>query len=68
MQDGADKLYITWINRKRIFPEDCSTFHGYNTMEHPRHPLLNLKLEILHRCFELGEDVQLVANEIGYGL
>lgn len=55
-----------WINRKRILPEDKSTFCGYNTPEHPRHPPLKLKLDVLHRCFELGEDVQLVSNEIGY--
>ncbi|MBA2212602.1 hypothetical protein [Sellimonas intestinalis] len=37
-----------------------------NTKEHLRHPALNLKLEALHRCFELGEDIQTVSNEIGY--
>ena len=55
-----------WINRKRVLPENRSTFRGYNTSEHPRHPPLELKLEALHRCFELGEDVQSVSNEIGY--
>ena len=55
-----------WINQKRRLPEEWSTFRGYNTKEHPRHPSLNLKLEALHRCFELGEDVQSVSNEIGY--
>jgi putative transposase len=55
-----------WINRKRMLPEDRCTFCGYNTPEHPRHPPIELKLEILHRCFELGEDVQLVSNEVGY--
>ena len=55
-----------WINRKRILPEEKSTFCGYNTPEHPRHPPLELKLDVLHRCFELEEDVQLVSNEIGY--
>jgi putative transposase len=55
-----------WINRKRMLPEDRCTFCGDNTPEHPRHPPIELKLEILHRCFELGEDVQLVSNEVGY--
>ena len=55
-----------WLNRKRMLPEDKSTFRGYNTKEHPRHPPLKLKLDALHRCFELGEDVQSVADEIGY--
>lgn len=55
-----------WINRKRMLPDDRSTFRGYNTPEHPRHPPLELKLEVLHRCFEMGEDVQSVSDEIGY--
>ncbi len=55
-----------WINRKRLLPENRSTFRGYNTAEHPRHPPLELKLEVLHRCFEQGEDVQSVSKEIGY--
>lgn len=55
-----------WINRKRLLPEEKSTFRGLNTADHPRHPSLNLKLEALHRCFELGEDVQSVSQEIGY--
>jgi len=37
-----------------------------NTPDHPRHPSLKLKLETIHRCFELGENVQLVSEEIGY--
>ena len=48
-----------------MLPEEKCTFRGYNTAEHPRHPPLELKLEVLHRCFELGEDVQLVSNEVG---
>ena len=55
-----------WINRKRILPDNRSTFRGYNTADHPRHPPLELKLEVLHRCFELGEDVQSVSMETGY--
>lgn len=55
-----------WINRKRILPEESITFRGYNTEEHLPHPTLEQKLQILHRCFELGEVVQSVSNEIGY--
>ena len=40
-----------WIHRKRILPEEKSTFRGYNTKEHPRHPPLEQKLQILHRCW-----------------
>lgn len=62
---GRQTLY-NWINRKRILPERRSTFRGYNTKDHPRHPPLEIKLNALHRCFELGEDVQSVADELGY--
>ena len=41
------------INRKRMLPEDRSAFRGYNTQEHPRHPSLELKLEVLHRILRL---------------
>lgn len=37
-----------------------------NTMEHPRNPSLELKLEALRRCFENGETVKSVAEELGY--
>lgn len=32
----------------------------------PRCPSANLKLEALHRCFELGENIQSVSEELGY--
>ena len=38
----------------------------HNTPEHPRHPPLQLKLDTIHRCFELGKSVQSVSEEIGY--
>ena len=49
-----------------MLPDDKSTFGGYKTPKHPRHPPLELKLKVLHRCFELGEDVPSVSYEIGY--
>ena len=55
-----------WITRRKHLQPEHATFHGVNTPEHPRHPPLELKLKALHRCFELGEDVQSVSDEIGY--
>ena len=40
--------------------------HQCNTLDHPRHPSAEFKYEVLHRCFELGEDVEYVSREIGY--
>ena len=31
--------------------------HVINTAEHSRHPSVEVKLNALHRCFELGEDI-----------
>ena len=55
-----------WISRREHLPKGKSTFRGFNTPEHPRHPPLEMKLEMLHRCFEVGEDVQSIAKEYGY--
>ncbi len=62
---GRQTLY-NWITRRKHLPEERSTFHGVNTPEHPRNPPLELKLNALRRRFELGENVQLVSDEIGY--
>ena len=59
-------LYI-WLHERDLPAKIKSKNRGKNTPEHPRHPAAELKLEILHRCFELGEDVKSVANEVGYG-
>ena len=58
-------LYI-WLHERDLPAKIKSKNRGKNTPEHPRHPAAELKLEILHRCFELGEDVKSVANEVGY--
>lgn len=57
-----------WIIRRKHLTKECSSFHGFNTPEQPRHPALELKLNALHRCFGLGENVQSVSDEIGYSI
>ena len=37
-----------------------------DTPEHRRHPSLELKLSIIRRCFEEGEDIKSVSEETGY--
>ena len=37
-----------------------------NTTEHPRNPPAEFKLKVLRRCFENGESVKSVSEEIGY--
>ena len=55
-----------WIEERNLPSKQKSPFRGTNTSEHPRHPSVELKLNVLRRCFELGEDVQSVSTEIGY--
>lgn len=55
-----------WIRNRNLPPKVKSRARGTNTPAHPRHPPVALKLDILHRCFELGEDVKLVSEETGY--
>lgn len=62
---GPQALY-KWIKDQKQPPKEKSTFRGINTPDHPRHPSVELKLEVLHRCFELGENVKSASDEIGY--
>ena len=55
-----------WIKNRNLTPKEKKKNRGVNTPEHPRHPPVDLKLETIHRCFELGEDVKSVSEEIGY--
>ena len=60
------KTLYTWLHnegkertprRKRVY---------INTAEHPRNPPVSVKLDALHRCFESGEEVKSVSEDIGY--
>ena len=62
---GRQTLY-KWIKEQGEPVRVKSTYRGENTAEHPRHPPVALKLEVLSRCFERGEDVKSVSEEIGY--
>ncbi len=55
-----------WIKNRNLPPIEKLKNRGINTPEHPRHPPVDLKLEIIYRCFELGEDLKSVSEEIGY--
>ena len=64
-----------WYERKKAGAENkhgcitsqaVSSDHSCNTPRHPRNPPAELKYEAIHRCFEMGEDVEYVSREIGY--
>lgn len=37
-----------------------------NTKTHPRNPPVEVKMDALHRCFQLGESIKSVSEDIGY--
>ncbi len=60
------KTMYCWIYERDKSVQPKSKRRGANTPEHPRHPSMEIKRDVLHRCFEPDEDVQCVSEEIGY--
>lgn len=56
----------TWIKNRNIETKKKASADYSDTPEHRRHPSLELKLSIIHRCFEEGEDIKSVSEETGY--
>lgn len=60
------QLY-SWINHEGNVPVDRKQLPKVNNpTEHPRNPPAEIKLSAIQRCFELGESIQSVSEEIGY--
>ena len=59
-------LYIWIATRDDPAKQRSQRKKWNNTPSHLRHPSVEIKMEAIHRCFELGENVQLVSEEIGY--
>lgn len=56
-----------WINNRDNPPKERPPRKKINNRPlRNLHPSYKIKLDAIHRCFELGENVQLVAEEIGY--
>ena len=62
-----------WVRRYRVIggsvhDEDPSEnkWVTVNTPQRPLHPPLSVKLRILERCFEKGEEIKAVSSETGY--
>lgn len=60
------KTMYCWIYERDKPIQPKLKTRGDNTPEHPRNPSLEVKINALHRCFELGEDIQYVSEDIGY--
>ncbi|WP_207648020.1 transposase, partial [Eubacterium barkeri] len=56
----------TWIaleGKQKPKRKQLLTIHPF---EHPRNPSFEVKLEAIKRCFEMGESVKSVYEDIGY--
>lgn len=56
----------TWIKNRNIEKMKKASVDYSDTPEHRRRPSLELKLTIIHRCFEEGEDIKSISEETDY--
>ena len=57
----------TWIAEENTPPKTRKEYPVIdNPPDHPRNPPLEVKLEAIHRCYELGENIKYVSEDIGY--
>ena len=56
----------TWIKNRNISFKQRAAVDYCDSPTHRRHPTLEMKLNILHRCFEIGEDIKSVSEDTGY--
>ena len=62
---SRERLY-DWIRGEGKGKAKRKSLSITNTAEHPRNPSVELKLDVLKRCFQDGESVKSVSEEIGY--
>lgn len=57
----------TWIAEENTPPKTRKKYPVINNPpDHPRNPPLEVKLDAIHRCYELGENIKYVSEDIGY--
>lgn len=57
----------TWIAEENTPPKTRKEYPVINNPpDHPRNPPLEVKLNAIHRCYELGENIKYVSEDIGY--
>ena len=57
----------TWIAEENTPPKTRKKYPVINNPpDHPRNPPLEVKLDEIHRCYELGENIKYVSENIGY--
>lgn len=60
------RALYTWIANEGAAKPERKPLKLTNTAEHPRNPSVEVKMNVIHRCFELGESIKSVSEDIGY--
>ncbi|WP_313076160.1 helix-turn-helix domain-containing protein [Lacrimispora sp.] len=60
------RALYTWIKDEGSQKPPRKNLFNINNRNHPRNPPLEVKMNAIHRCFELGESIKLVSEGIGY--
>lgn len=61
------KQLYNWIYAENLPPKERKPLPRIaNPPEHPRNPSLEVKLDAIKRCFEYGESIKYVSEDIGY--
>lgn len=60
------RALYTWIANEGAVQPERKSLRLMNTAEHPRNPSIEVKMDAIHRCFELGESIKSVSEDTGY--
>lgn len=60
------RVLHTWIGNEGSPKSPRKELVNTNTAQYPENPPIEVKMNALHRCFQLGESIKLVSEEIGY--
>ncbi len=60
------RALYAWIANEGSVKPDQKPLKHVNTAEHPRNPSAKVKMDTIHRCFELGENLKFLSEDIGY--
>lgn len=59
------RALYTWIENEDVQKPPRKALDNTNTAAHPRTPPVEVKMDAIHRCYELGESIKYVSEEIG---
>lgn len=60
------RALYTWIENEGVQKPPRKVLDNTNTASHPRNPPVEVKMDAIHCCLELGESIKYVSEEIGY--